>query len=135
MDATSARSRRGLGWALAACLALVPLAPAATADAGAPSCIQIEDVTAFAPRGEVYVRVKPLCGEDDFGHEDSFVAYLEVIVSDFPPAGEDVRVHRDAPRRATTYVFRDLTIDHGDPLLVRLVRFDEIVSLVSIKVP
>jgi hypothetical protein len=135
MDATSARNRRGVGWALAACLALVLVAPAATADAGSPGCIQIDDVTAFAPRGEVYVRVKPLCGEDDFEHEDSFVVYLEVIVSDFPPAGQDVRVHRDAPRRTTTYVFRDLTIDPGDPLLVRLVRFDEIVSLVSIKVP
>ena len=135
MDASTSRSWRGVGWALAACLALVLAAPAATADAGSPGCVQIEDVTAFAPRGEVYVRVKPLCGEDDFGHEDSFVVYLEVIVSDFPPAGQDVRVHRDAPRRTTTYVFRNLTIEHDDPLLVRLVRFDEIVSLVSIKVP
>jgi hypothetical protein len=110
-------------------------APAAASADGAAACVQIDDVTAFAPRGEVYVRVAARCGEDDFDGEESILAYLEVLVSDLPPTGQDIRVHRDEPRRRSTYVFTNLAIAPGDPLLVRLLRFDEIVSHASITVP
>ncbi len=99
------------------------------------SCIQIERVTAFAPRGEIYVQVQPTCSEDHFANDDQLIAYLEVLVSDLPPVGQDVRVRRSQPTRRLTYEFRDLDFEAGDPILVRLVRFGEILSLQSIKAP
>ena len=56
-------------------------------------------------------------------------------MSDLPAVGQEVRVTSDAPRRKQTAVFRNLSFEEGDPLLVRLTRFDKIVDLRSIKVP
>ena len=99
------------------------------------ACLRIDRVTAFAPRGEIYVEVQASCGEDDFELEDPIVAYLEILLSDLPPVSQDVRVHSSDSRRRDTVVFQDLSIATGDPILIRLIRFGEILSLQSIKVP
>jgi hypothetical protein len=135
MECHVRRRRRWPGGVLALLVGLGLHGSAAGSAAGAAGCVQIDDVTAFAPRGEVYVRVAARCEDGDFEGEQSILAYLEVLVSDLPPIGQDIRVHRDEPRRRSTYVFSNLAIAHGDPLLVRLVRFDEIVSHVSVTVP
>lgn len=123
---------------LVAAAMLVVLAIAGPVGAEGPtaaSCVRIEGVRAFAPRGEVYVRVAADCREADFEHEDSVLAYLEVLVGERRVVGEDVRVYADKPRVQRTFSFRDLALVSGDPVLVRLVRFGEILDLTTVKVP
>lgn len=128
--------RAGLGGLL---LAAGLLAAAAAGARGAPAaagpCLHLEQVTAFAPRGEVYVELRAACEPRHFREEASRLAYVEVMASDLPPVGEDVRVFEDDPRGRTTLVFRDLSIASGDVVLVRLLRFGEILGLRSIRVP
>lgn len=119
-----------LGLSLAILPALSAGAPTARA-----TCLHIETLTAFAPRGEIYVTVRPSCTEEDFEKGAPVVAYLEVLVSDLPPVSQDVVVYPDHPRAAETIVFQDLAFAAGDPILVRLIRFGEILSLRSIKAP
>ena len=121
-------------WLLLLMLLAAPgIAPAD--DTGRSSCLSIASVTPFAPRGEVYVVVQASCLDTDFDGEGPIVAYLELLLGDLPPIGEDVRIYRDDPRRRETFVFDDLVFESGDKLLVRLVRFGEILGLVSLKVP
>jgi hypothetical protein len=135
------RRRPLLALALGTALALSPLLMPGAADArsgpvaGRPPCLHLEGITAFAPRGEVYVELRAACGPGDFTDESSLLAYVEVLPSDLPPVGEDVRVFEDDPRGRTTLVFRDLSIASGDVVLVRLVRFGEILGLQTIRVP
>ncbi len=98
-------------------------------------CVRIERVTAFAPRGEVYVEVGANCDEADFQDEDPVLVYLEVLVGSRHPVGEDVRFYSDDDVPGGTFVFRDLDFERGDPLLARIVRFGKILSLQSIRVP
>ena len=123
--------------ALAAALTTLFLAaPAAGEDEGArASCLRIERITAFAPRDEVYVELAADCEARDFEREDTVQAYLEVLVSDLPAVGRDVRVHRDESPRRITFEFRELGFEVGDAILVRMVRSGEIIDLLSIKVP
>ena len=111
------------------------LAPAVAPAQTVRGCLSIERVTAFTPRGEVYVEVKPTCTDADFDREDPIVSHLEVLVSELPPVNRDVIVYRETPRRAETHVFSGLGFESGDPILVRLIRFGEIQSLQSIKAP
>ena len=120
---------------VAAILVAVPAAGRADATSDARTCIKIQNVTAFAPRGQIYVELGAACTEDDFDLEDPLLAYLEVLVASLPPVGEDVRVYSHEPRRRQTLVFRDLPLRKGQVVLVRLVRFGEILGLKSIKVP
>jgi hypothetical protein len=115
-------------------LALGP-PPAAAQSSAQRSCIQLDRITAFAPRGEIYVEVRSHCGAEDFAHEDPVLAYLEVLVADLPAVGDDVRVYGDDPKARQTLVFRQLDLDTGDLVLVRLVRFGEILGLQSLMVP
>ena len=112
--------------------------PAAGAARNAPvsaPCLQLERITAFAPRGEVYVELRASCGPEDFAEEDSFLAYVEVLPNDLPPVGEDVRVFQDAPQGRSTLLFRGLSIASGDVVLVRLLHFGRILDLQSVLVP
>ena len=115
-------------------LALAIAAPAA-ADDTAGSCVRIDGVTAFAPRGELYVRVAADCRDEHFEAEDPVLVYLEVLVGEVSSRGEDVRVYRDQPRMQRTFEFRELEFASGDPVLVRLVRFGEILAIATLKVP
>lgn len=114
---------------------LALLAPAASADELAASCLRIQRVTAFAPRGQVYVEVQAACAPRQFEDEDPILAYLELLVRDQGAVGEDVRIYSDQPSRVLTFEFRDLDLIKGDPVLVRLVRFGEILGLETIVVP
>ncbi len=111
---------------------LLPVLAFAQPDRG---CISIGRVTAFTPRGEVYVEVKPTCTDADFAEEEPIVTHLEVLVSELPPVSRDVVVYRNGPFRDETYVFSGLDFESGDPILVRLIRFGKIQSLQSIKAP
>jgi hypothetical protein len=102
---------------------------------GPSPCLRIDRITAFAPRGEVYVELHASCGPQHFVHEDSLVAYVEVLPSDLPPVGEDVRVFEEHPRGRTTLLFRNLSLASGDVVLVRLLRLGEILGLQSVRVP
>ena len=117
-----------------AALAFFASAPA-LAEGSPAQCIHIERVTAFAPRGEAYIELRADCRPEHFAGEDPIVAYLEVLVSDLPPVGEDVRVYGSAPRARETYEFRDLELESGNTILVRLTRFGEILAIRSVKVP
>ncbi len=117
-------------------IALLVASPsAAGADDESGSCLHIDRVTAFAPRRAVYVEVQARCSARNFAQNDPIVAYLEVMVGEQSTVGEDVRVHASAPRQRQTFEFRDLPLEHGQPLLVRLVRFGEILRLQIITVP
>lgn len=105
------------------------------ADSVSASCISIAAVTTFAPRGEIYVVVQPSCVESDFDGDAPILAYLEVLIGDLPPIGQDVRVYPEEPRTRQTFFFDDLLLETGDSVLVRLVRFGEILSLKHVKVP
>lgn len=119
---------------LLVCLLLASPGLARAADI-ASGCIRIERIAAFAPRGEVYVEIAIDCGERDFGKNDSIVAHLEVHTGKAPAIDEDVRVYADEPRGRRTIPFQNLEIEPGDPLLVRLIRFGQILGLETIKVP
>ncbi len=117
-------------------IALLVASPATVgAEGESGSCLHIERVTAFAPRGAVYVEVQARCSARNFEQHDPIVAYLEVLVGEQSTVGEDVRVHASAPRERQTFEFRDLPLEHGEPLLARLVRFGEILRLQTITVP
>jgi len=118
-------------------LALLLLAgPAARADDVQPGpCLRIARVTAFAPRGEVYVEINATCSADHFRGEEAIIAQLEVLLSDLPAVWEDVRVARDQAQGRLTFAFEDLDLARGDPVLVRLVHFGRVLDLTSIKVP
>jgi hypothetical protein len=123
---------------LAGLLALWIAAPAtgdSVEDATARACLSIGGVTAFAPRGQLYVEITSTCTDTDFEREDPILAYVEVLIGDLPPLGQDVRVHRGEQRRHQTLVFRNLQLATGQLVLVRLVRFGEILGLRSLKVP
>ena len=124
---------QALPFLLIALLLASPAALGAGEDSG--SCLHIERVTAFAPRGIVYVEVQARCTAPDFEQHDPIVAYLEVLVGEQSTLGEDVRVHAITPRERQTFEFRELPLEHGQPLLVRLMRFGEILRLQSITVP
>ncbi len=124
---------RALPCLLIALLVASPAAAGAGDDLG--SCLHIERVTAFAPRRAVYVEVHARCSARNFEQHDPIVAYLEVLVGEQSTVGEDVRVHASAPRERQTFEFRELPLEHGQPLLVRLMRFGEILRLQSITVP
>jgi len=129
--------------ALAALLALAGMLPTTAAGAArsgsagpeAEACLHIDRVTPFAPRGEVYVQLRASCEPRHFLREPSRLAYVEVLVSDLPPVGDDVRVFEDAPRARQTLVFRNLSMEAGDVVLVRLLRFGSILGLQSTVVP
>ena len=117
-------------------IALLVASPSAAGDEDeSGSCLHIDRVTAFAPRRAVYVEVQARCSARNFAQNDPIVAYLEVMVGEQSTVGEDVRVHASAPRQRQTFEFRDLPLEHGQPLLVRLVRFGEILRLQIISVP
>ena len=118
-----------------ALLAVIVTGTAGADEPGSASCVRIDGVTAFAPRGEVYVRVASDCREEHFEAEDPVLVYLEVLVGERSTRGEDVRVYRDEPRVQRTYEFRDLELAPGDPVLVRLIRFGEILGIATLKVP
>ncbi len=119
----------------AVALAAPPPLAADAVEAEPGECIRIERVTAFAPRGEVYVELQASCGEGDFLDGAPVVAYLELLIGDLPPDGEDVRVYPDDPRARRTRVFQDVSFASGDSILVRLVRFGKILALQSVKAP
>jgi len=120
-------------------LLFVLLLPARSALASAPppdvGCIRIEQITAFAPRGEVYVQLGTECGKGDFGSERSIVAHLEVHTGSAATFIEDFRVYSDEPQGQRTVAFEGLELQSGDPLLVRLIRFGRILALQTILVP
>ena len=122
-------------WFAAALLALFIAAPALGDDSDRDDCLRIERVTAFAPRDEVYVEIAASCEARDFERDDTVQAYLEVLTSDLPAVGRDLRVYRDESPRRMTFEFRDLGFEVGDSILVRLVRSGEIIDLLSIKAP
>lgn len=129
------RALRPLVWlALAAALLLPTGAAARSGPLDAP-CLRLARITAFAPRGEVYVELHASCGPQDFAEEDSLLAYVEVLPNDLPPVGEDVRVFEDEPQGRSTLLFRGLSIASGDVVLVRLLRFGRILDLQSVMVP
>jgi hypothetical protein len=98
-------------------------------------CIGVRQVTTFAPRGDVYVEVQASCTPEHFDAEDPIVAYLEVLVRDASPVGEDVRVYADRPNQRSTLEFHDLHFETGDSILVRLSRFGQILAIQSVQVP
>ena len=104
-------------------------------NAAARACMAIESVSIFRPRGEIYVVVKSSCTEEDFAREDPMLAYLEVLLSDLPPESQDIRIYGDSPQRRQTIVFRELALEKDQQVLVRLVRFGEILGLRTMKVP
>ena len=118
---------------------LIALLVASPATVGAEdesgSCLHIERVTAFAPRGAVYVEIQARCTARDSEQHDPIVTYLEVQVGEQSTLGEDVRVHASAPQERQTFEFRELPLEHGQPLLVRLTRFGKILRLQSVTVP
>jgi hypothetical protein len=118
-----------------ACVLLVAACPltASGVDPKRP-CLGLGDVTAFTPRGEVYVEVVSTCGARDFADEDPIVSHLEVLVSDLPPVTDDIIVYSDA-REGGTHVFSGLEFGSGDPILVRLIRFGDIQGLRILKAP
>jgi len=116
-------------------LTLLLAAPATSDDVRPESCLRIGRVTAFAPRGEVYVEVSANCAAKDFTGGEPIFAQLEVLLSDLPPVWEDVRVPRNQADGRFTYLFEDLDLTSGDPVLVRLVHFGTVLDLQSIKVP
>jgi hypothetical protein len=124
-----------LGVAFGLILTLLATPPANADDVRAEGCLHIGRVTAFAPRGEVYVEVNATCGPEDFSTGEAIIAQLEVLLSDLPPVWEDVRVPVDQGQGRFTYLFEDLGLASGDPVLVRLVRFGTVLDLQSIKVP
>ncbi len=114
---------------------LVPAPAMARSRRDPGECVRIERVTAFPPRGEIYVEISADCDAVDFGDEDPVLVYLEVFVGTLHPVGDDVRVYSDDRDPRTTFVFRDLEFERGDPLLARIVRFGKILSLQSIRIP
>jgi hypothetical protein len=119
-----------------ACVLLAVVCPlTATASENVKSCLALGDVTAFTPRGEVYVEVVSNCTTRDFAAEDPMVSHLEVLVSDLPPVSRDVIVYADHTREGETFVFSSLDFAAGDPILVRLVRFGDIHGLRILKAP
>ena len=124
---------RALPLLLTALLLAIPSQAGAEDESG--SCLHIARVTAFAPRGTVYVEVEARCDAKDFEQHDPIVVYLEVLVGEQSTVGEDVRVHESAPRERQTFEFRDLLLENGQPLLVRLTRFGEILDLETVTVP
>ena len=114
-------------------LVILVAVPALASDDG--PCLCIDQVTAFAPRGEVYVEVHTECQPEYFAAADPILAYLEVRVSDLPPIGEDVRVYGDDPKGRETFEFRDLELEPDDTIPVRLSRFGEILGIRSVRVP
>lgn len=104
-------------------------------DATARACVAIDSISVFRPRGEVYVVISSTCSEADFAREDPVLAYLEVLLSDLPPESQDIRVYGDSPQRRQTIVFRELALKKNQQVLVRLVRFGEILGLRTLKVP
>lgn len=104
-------------------------------NATARACLAIESVSIFRPRGEVYVEIASTCTEADFAREDPILAYLEVLLSDLPPESQDIRIYSDSPQRRQTVVFRELTLEKDQQVLVRLIRFGEILGLRTLKVP
>ncbi len=95
----------------------------------------IDSISVFRPRGEVYVVISSTCGEEDFAREDPVLAYVEVLLSDLPPEAQDIRIYSDSPQRRETLVFRELALEKDQQVLVRLVRFGEILGLRTLKVP
>ncbi len=95
-------------------------------------CLRLERATAFSPRGEIYVDVQASCTPEDFGPADPIVAYVEVLLGNLPAVSEEVRIYADAPNRRDTLLFEGLSFQAGDSILVRLVRFGEILGLLSI---
>lgn len=123
-----------LRWIACVLLAAVCPVTVAAADSTRP-CLALGDVTAFTPRGEVYVEVVSTCTARDFATEDPIVSHLEVLVSDLPPVTQDVIVDAHRTRNGETFVFSSLDFASGDPILVRLVRFGEIQGLRILKAP
>jgi hypothetical protein len=120
-------------------LATILVAPA-VAGAQVPAqvgsgCLDVSGVTAFEPRGELYVSVQARCAEDDFDYDDSLVAYLEVVLDETNTIGDDVRVYADDPRAKQTFQFTGLDLEPNQLVMVRLVRMGEIMSLQTIRVP
>ncbi len=135
IEASSERSKAPMPRWVAPVLLAVVLPLTATASDLTKSCLGLGDVTAFTPRGEVYVEVVSACTPGDFAAEDPIVTHVEVLVSDLPPVTRDVIVHGDRARERETHVFSNLNFATGDPILVRLVRFGEIQGLRSLKAP
>jgi hypothetical protein len=123
-----------LRWIPYVLLCLVCPLSAAASDPAQP-CLTLGDVTAFTPRGEVYVEVVSGCTALDFAREDPIVTHVEVLVSDLPPVTRDVIIYGDRAPEGQTHVFSSLEFASGDPILVRLVRFGEIQALRSLKAP
>jgi len=120
--------------AVLAC-ALLPTAAGAANDRRSGDCVRIANVTAFSPRDEVYVEVVASCQPHDFEAGDPVIAYVEVLLSDLPPATEAVRVYASDPEARSTVVYEDLPINRGDQVLVRIVNSGEIVSIRTILAP
>jgi hypothetical protein len=121
---------------IAVAIAALVLAPAvATADAAPGPCLKLDQITVFAPRNEVYVRLATSCEDVHFEEEDPVQAYVEVMVSDLPPVGRDVRLYREESARGLVLDFRGLGIHSGEALLVRLVQNGEIVDLRTVVAP
>jgi hypothetical protein len=123
---------------LPAFILLVALSPASASSgssANGAHCIRIEQITAFAPRGEVYVQLGANCQKADFGGEKSIVAHLEVHTGDAATFIEDFRIYSDEPQGSRTIAFEGLELKSGDPLLVRLIRFGRILALQTVLVP
>ena len=116
---------------LALCLAFA--APTATADG--VRCIKLGSVTAFAPRGEIYVQVNSTCSDVDFERDDPIITHVEVLVGDLPPTTQEVVVYGESPTAGGTLLFAGLSLEPGDPVLVRLMRFGEILHLHTLRVP
>jgi hypothetical protein len=106
--------------------------PTSSVAAQAGHCFRIERATAFSPRGEVYVDVAVTCGDRDFDSRDSLGVYVELLLSDRPALSEEVRVYSDDQKGRRTVVFDDLELLAGDPVLIRLVRFGNILDLKSV---
>ena len=116
---------------LALCFAFA--APTATAEG--VRCIKLGSVTAFQPRGEIYVQVNSTCSAVDFERDDPIVSHVEVLVGGLPPATQEVVVYGTSPTSGGTLLFSGLSLEPGDPVLVRLMRFGEILHLHTLRVP
>lgn len=124
-----------VGIGLLTALLLLSLPGIAAAGRIMTGCIQIDRISTFAPRGEVYVQLSTSCDESDFGAEESLVAHIEVHTGKAPPVVEDFRVYAEEPVGRRTIPFENLEIESGDPLLVRLIRFGQILALETVQVP